>query len=274
MADAAQLGGHKTGLFGTRRTDLWWVEPLWTAAGFLGFVAYSTWVMFQDTYFFAEPYLSPFYSPMLFTDPTRPGAAPVGEAWIGEWPSTWPDFLPHSPAFFILIFPLLFRLTCYYYRKFYYRSFFATPPGCAVGPLPQGNYKGERGLLLLQNLHRYAMYVAVLFVLLFAYESVLAFFKHGELGIGVGSVVLTLNFLFLGAYTFGCHSFRHLVGGGKDCFSCGLSGRVAHGAWKKVSWLNSRHMLWAWVSMIWIGLTDVYIRLVSMGVIQDLNTWD
>ena len=33
-------------------------------------------------------------------------------------------------------------------------------------------------------------------------------------------------------------------------------------------------MQFAWVSLIWVVFTDVYVRLVSMGVITDLNTWD
>ena len=32
-------------------------------------------------------------------------------------------------------------------------------------------------------------------------------------------------------------------------------------------------MLWAWVSMIWVALTDLYIMLVSKGIITDYNTW-
>jgi hypothetical protein len=48
---------------------------------------------------------------------------------------------------------------------------------------------------------------------------------------------------------------------------------VKFGAWKKASWLNARHMQFAWASLVWVGLTDAYVRLVAMGVIKDLNTW-
>ena len=44
-------------------------------------------------------------------------------------------------------------------------------------------------------------------------------------------------------------------------------------AWKKSTWLNERHMRFAWMSLFWVGFTDVYVRLVSMGVITDFNTW-
>jgi hypothetical protein len=30
-------------------------------------------------------------------------------------------------------------------------------------------------------------------------------------------------------------------------------------------------MLYAWISLVWVALTDLYVRLVSMGVIHDLR---
>ena len=38
-------------------------------------------------------------------------------------------------------------------------------------------------------------------------------------GIGVGTLVLAVNVVFLGGYTFGCHSLRHMVGGFMDRLS-------------------------------------------------------
>jgi len=140
MPASTLSGGYSTGLAATFRTDRWWFEPLWTGIGFLLFVIYANWAAFQGNHYFYHGYLSPFYSPLLFTDPTRPGAAPLEHAWFGSWPhwlqSIWPPFFPSSPAWLILAGPLSFRLTCYYYRKFYYRSYFMTPPACAVGALP------------------------------------------------------------------------------------------------------------------------------------------
>ena len=78
--------------------------------------------------------------------------------------------------------------------------------------------------------------------------------------------------MLLAGYSFGCHSFRHLIGGHDDCMSCGKE-TVKYGAWKRASWFNGRHMQFAWASLIWVVFTDVYVRLVSMGVITDLNTW-
>lgn len=274
MASTA-AGGHPQGFAGTLRTDAWWTGPLLTVLGLGAFFGYATVRAFQGAHYFADPYLSPFFSPLLFVKEGVPGAAPVAHAWLGSWPSWWPAFalLPASPAIFILVFPGAFRLTCYYYRKAYYRSFAGLPPGCAVNPLPLKPYRGESRLLLFQNLHRYALYFAIAFIFILLWDAGHAFFKDGRFGIGVGTLVLLGNPILLGAYTFGCHSWRHLVGGRLDCFSCDAASRTRHGIWKRVSWLNERHMLFAWVSLFWVGLTDVYVYLVSTGVLRDLNTW-
>lgn len=268
------LGGHENGFATTKRQDTWWLEPALVLFGLSAFVAYANWALFQASHYYAEPYLSPFYSPVLFTATAQAGSAPESVAWFGTWPSWWPSFLPPSPAMLILVFPLSFRFTCYYYRKAYYRAFVGSPPACAVGPLGAGKrrYAGETSLLIFQNLHRYALYFALIFILLLGHDAYLSFFRGGVFGIGVGSIVLTLNVVFLGGYTLGCHSFRHLIGGHDDCMSCGQS-TLKYGAWKKVSWLNARHQLFAWTSLFWVGFSDLYVRLVSMGVIEDLNTW-
>ena len=172
-----------------------------------------------------------------------------------------------------MVFPLSFRFTCYYYRKAYYRAFAFTPPACAVGGIPQKDYKGETGILLFQNIHRYAMYFAIIFIFLLSYDAVMAFFRDGKFGIGVGSIILLINPILLGAYTFGCHSLRHLIGGRMDCFSCTHAAESAHSRWKIVTFLNRRHHIFAWFSLVWVGLSDIYVRLVSMGVITDLNSW-
>lgn len=266
-------GGHEIGFAKTFRTDRWWTGPILTFLGLSAFVVYSTWAAFQGNYYFYGSYLSPFYSPLIFIDPSVPGAAPLEHAWIGAWPGWWPALLPASPAFLVLAFPGAFRFTCYYYRKAYYRSFVGSPPGCAVGPLPRKNYKGETFFLLFQNLHRYALYFALLFILILYYDAFCAFFRDGKFGVGVGSMVLLLNATFLACYTLGCHSWRHLVGGRLDCFSCDGSAKARHRIWKRVTALNERHMLFAWVSLFWVGFSDFYVRMVSMGIWRDFSTW-
>jgi len=197
------------------RTDRWWLGPLLTVLGLSAFGIYANWAAFQGEHYYADPYLSPFYSPVLFTVSAAEGAAPLVHAWFGEWPSWWPALLPASPALLILIFPGSFRFTCYYYRKAYYRSFTGSPPGCGVVPAAKGKrqYMGERRLLLFQNLHRYAMYAALPYIPILYYDAWLGLWRDGEFGIGVGTVVLFVNASLLGSYTLGCHSFRHLIGG-------------------------------------------------------------
>src|SRR5580692_5079116 len=141
----------------TLRTDRWWIQPIITAIGFTAFVVYSTWAAFnhpiaahtgQPIYFF-KPYLSPFFSPCVAH------GCPASIAW---W--HWDAWQWLSPALYVLIFPLSFRATCYYYRKAYYRSFWLSPPACAVSE-PHKTYTGEtRFPLIFQNIHRYAWYAA------------------------------------------------------------------------------------------------------------------
>ena len=273
---------RKSGPFlSTERMDQWWIEPLWTGLGFLGFVVYTTWAMFQGDYYWWSAhqdgfggYLSPFYSPLLFIKEGVVGAAPLGHALFGSWPEWWPNLIPATPAILILAGPLSFRMTCYYYRKFYYRAYFFSPPSCAVESIPQKQYKGETTLLLFQNLHRYTWYIALAFVLTLTYDGIISFFRGGEFGIGVGSVILVINPILLAGYTFGCHAFRHLAGGKLDCFSCPNGQRkIRYKLWTSISWLNGRHMLWAWVSMVWVAFTDYYVRMVSSGHWIDYGTW-
>ena len=85
-------------------------------------------------------------------------------------------------------------------------------------------------------------------------------------GIGIGTLVLTANVIFLGGYTLGCHSLRHLIGGRLDLLS---KTPVQKAGYDCVSCLNRRHMLWAWMSLCWVGFSDIYVRLCSMGVWTD-----
>jgi hypothetical protein len=123
----------------------------------------------------------------------------------------------------------------------------------------------------MQNIHRYFLYLALLFILILAHDVWKAMWfadvsgaKH--FGIGVGTVVLAVNVILLGGYTFGCHSLRHLIGGFLDEVS---KAPACAQCYSYVSCLNRRHMLWAWMSLFWVGFTDLYVRLCSMGVWHD-----
>src|SRR5271155_4273402 len=248
---AASTTGGEHHLGGTMRRDAWWLELVPPIVLLSAFGVYATLRAFEGTYYSWGPYRSPFYSPLI--DPHH------------RW---W----PFSPALLILIWPLGFRVTCYYYRKAYYRAFFLDPPACAVGEPAGRKYRGETAFpFILQNLHRYFFYLAVLFLCFLWYDAVLAFFFPEGFGIGVGSLVMLVNVILLSTYTFSCRSLRHLVGGKLDCFSCTAFGPPRHSAWRLVSFLNERHMLWAWMSLFSVGLTDLYIRLVSSGYLKDIR---
>ncbi|HKQ62072.1 MAG TPA: hypothetical protein VJS92_12350 [Candidatus Polarisedimenticolaceae bacterium] len=259
------LGVLRPRSFGeTKRSDAWWWQPLAVFCGLGAFVVYSTWAAFQGDHYWYGPYLSPFYSPELFGDSPH--------AWFGPKPSWYPGWMPWSAAFLILWAPGGFRFTCYYYRGAYYKAFWADPPACAVGE-PRRSYLGERSFpLVMQNVHRYFLYLALGFLVILSLDVWQALWftdpaTGGErFGIGVGTLVLALNVVLLGGYTLGCHSLRHIVGGRIDRLS-EFPARAT--AYRCVGCLNRRHMAWAWASLCWVGFSDLYVRLCSLGVWTD-----
>ena len=252
---AAVSGKVRIAPRGTERVDLWWLEPLITVAVLGSFVVYATWAMvFDSAHYYADPYLSPLYSPCLAL------SCPKGS----------PGFIPwvFSPAILIAAFPLAFRLTCYYYRKAYYRSFFWAPPACAVPDAPK-RYKGETIFpFIIQNIHRYAFWLAGIVVLFLWWDAFKAFEFPNGIGFGLGTLIMLINCVLLTTYSLSCHSCRHLAGGYLDV----LSGRPARLAlWRWITKLNEHHMLIAWCSLVFVAWTDIYIRLVATGIIHDVR---
>ncbi len=123
----------------------------------------------------------------------------------------------------------------------------------------------------MQNLHRYFFLLAVVILAILWYDAIVAFDFDGHFGIGLGSLIMLVNVVLLTGYTLGCHSLRHLIGGKLDCFSCAVAGGPRHNAWKWVSRLNEHHMFWAWTSLISVGSTDAYIRMLAAHAITDLR---
>jgi hypothetical protein len=232
------------------RTGSWWTQIAPVVVGLGGFSVYATWRAFEGVFYWSAPYLSPFYSPLI-------------DVHHRYW--------PYSPALLILGGPLGFRATCYYYRKAYYRAFFLDPPACAA-PERKRNYFGEtRFPFILQNVHRYFMYLAIIFLAFLWHDAIAAFLFPNGFGIGVGTLVLFANVTLLSLYFCSCHSLRRLLGGKLDCFSCANFGGARHSTWKSLSFLNEHHMLFAWSSLISVGFADFYVRLVASGAIRDLR---
>jgi hypothetical protein len=248
----------------TERRDVWWSTPLVVLIGLSLFVAYATWAAFQNAHYTYGPYLSPFYAPELFGDSPH--------AWFGPKPGWIPAWVPFSPALLILPFPGLFRFTCYYYRGAYYKAFWGDPPACSVGE-PRNAYRGEQTFpLIMQNAHRYFMWVAVAVLVLLAYDVWLALWftnpttGETQLGAGLGTILLALNVVLLSCYTLGCHVMRHIVGGAHDEVS---KHPVCDRAYACSTALNYKHQMFAWGSLFSVAFADIYIRLCSMGIWTD-----
>ena len=276
----------ETGFGETDRTDAWWAHPLVVLIGLSLFVVYG---LFRTIYpvfvpeaqagIYHESLLSPFFSPLLFAQEAQHHVV------FGTFPEWWPQLL-RSPAILILWAPLGLRVTCYYYRKAYYRAFFQDPTACAVGE-PRDDYAGETGVLLFQNVHRYFLYLGVLFIVMLSFEVLRALFWNvpqgapfwqGDLQVRVGTLVLALNVFLLAGYTFGCHSLRYLIGGNRRCFSCpnnphndadGTAISRRYSLWKSVTKLNVNHATWAWFSLFMVAFADFYVWMVSIGVWAD-----
>jgi hypothetical protein len=244
----------------TYRKDAWWIYPSLVFLALGSFVVYVTWAALQGHHYWYGSYISPLYSPEIF------GNSPY--AWFGSIPAGW----SWSPAIFVLWAPGLFRLTCYYYRGAYYKAFWADPPSCTVSE-PRKKYRGENSFpLIIQNIHRYFLYIALFFLVFLSMDVWKAFWFMDPVrgtrsfGVGVGTLVLLANVILLAGYTFGCHSLRHLVGGFLDRLS---ASPVRRQAYRCASCFNRRHMIWAWMSLFWVAFSDIYVRLCSMGIWTD-----
>jgi hypothetical protein len=239
----------------TSRRGAWWVVPgiqatLFTVCATYLFFSGIIWTPLFGTAYRVDGYLSPLFSPLIA-------------------PAALPAFI--SPGALILWIPLGFRATCYYYRKAYYRFYFADPPGCAIGePTIHRRYRMETALpFVLQNIHRYFLYLAFVPLFFLWVDAVEALLPEGHLRLGLGTALFFVNVALLTGYSLSCHSLRHLLGGSADCFSCTRRQKVQYSLWQRLTTLNRHHMSWAWASLISVTLADLYVRLLALGVITD-----
>ena len=166
--------------------------------GLSAFVVYATFRTFEGKYYEFQNYLSPFYSPTIV----------VSFEMFGHK-------IHVSPALWILPFPLIFRFTCYYYRKAYYRAFFWDPPACAVGEaVSRKDYSGEsRFPLVLQNVHRYAWYFTVIIIAILWWDTLRGFCVAGR---------------FQGWNRICCFSDKHIA---SDWLHLRMPRMETHGRW-------------------------------------------
>ena len=250
----------------TLRRDNWWLGPLITGLVLLFFVVYATARIFMNKYYWAgeEGYLTPIYSPCISV------SCVPGSSHFGQPLPAMPAFIPIAIVSFVVL--AGFRATCYYYRKAYYRSFWLSPPACVVAE-PHKSYSGEtRFPLIVQNLHRYFFYAALVFGLINLYDGVLAFHgREGGVGVGLGTLIIWINLVMLWAYTLSCHACRHAIGGRLRSFS---KHPWRYRYWTLVSKLNTRHGVYAMVSLVTVIGTDAYIMAVSAGWITDFRFYN
>jgi hypothetical protein len=248
-------GTAPVGFGTTRRIDLWQLAPLTQLVVFTFCATYLLvsgviWEPIFHTGYEVDNYLSPLFSPLIVF-PNMP-------SWL-------------SPGLLILWIPIGFRATCYYYRKAYYRFYFADPPGCAVGePAIHRKFKLETAFpFILQNLHRYFLYLAFIPLTFLWIDAIGSLVPASGPRIGLGSVIFFVNVTLLTGFSLSCNSLRHIAGGRLDCFSCTRRQRAQYTVWQRISALNRHHMLWAWISFVSVTLADVYVRLLALGVITD-----
>ncbi len=256
------LGGARGGPdVATLRTDRYWVQPVVTFAVLTSFVAYASWAAFVNkNYYVGAPFnrdlISPFYSPCL-----------TASCVPGSHPSTVITWWTISPALLILDLPAGLPDDLLLLPQGVLPVVLAGPPACAVSD-GHGSYTGEsRFPLLLQNAHRYFFYFGLVFNVILTIDAVVAFRQPGlGWGVSVGTVVLCINATLLWLYSLSCHACRHLCGGGVKQFS---KAPIRHKLWKALTPLNGKHMLFAWMSLVFVALTDLYVRLVASGAIHD-----
>jgi len=247
-------GSAPRGLGSTLRLDRWIIKPGLVAFGLLAFIAYATVsAVFGIPYFgvdyTAQGYHSPFF-----------GIA-LGEGVLPGW---------FSPAILVLWMQVFFRGTCYYFRGAYYKAFFLDPPACAVGePSVHRRFAMENKLpFILMNAHRFALYIVFIPLTVLWLDLVFAVFHDGGLRLGVGVFLIALDAILVSLYTFSCHSFRHLVGGSVDCYSCTAYTQRRHGIWRRVSAINAHHGFYAWASLVSIVIVDLYVRALALDIIN------
>jgi hypothetical protein len=255
QAASKPVGTARRGLGSTARRDPWWLAPavqgaLFTVCASYLFFSGIIWTPLFGTAYEVDGYLSPLFSPL------------IAPAFLPSW---------ISPGLLILWIPLGFRATCYYYRKAYYRFYFADPPGCAVGePTIHRGYAMETAFpFILQNIHRYFLYLAFIPLFFLWVDAFLSLRVADHWRLGLGGGLFLVNVVLLTGYSLSCHSLRHIAGGRLDCFSCNRRQRVRYGLWQRLTALNRHHMAWAWSSLISVTLADLYVRLMALGILVD-----
>lgn len=256
------------GLGRTNRIDNWWSQPVAMGTGLTAALLYTFWRLFfydADISYklHGSTVMSPIFSPNVL-----------------EWDlfglSAWnhPEWV--NAAILVLWIPFGFRGTCYYMRRVYYRTFFASPTACWVDE-PEINkaigYQGERRMFLFNNLHRYFLYAAMVIILIKWWDVTHTMHFHSPAhegyGLSIGTFVMGIEAFLLTMYVTSCHALRHLAGGMLDRWTSRIS-RVRGALFGKISIANRSHGFWFWTSLTFVFLGDIWVLLVAEGRVNDM----
>tara|TARA_Y100000766_G_scaffold265742_1_gene259532 strand:- start:1813 stop:2667 length:855 start_codon:yes stop_codon:yes gene_type:complete len=250
-----------SGFGDTDRIDRWWTQPLWMGVALTAALIYTVLrLVYFDSQIHYENHrvTSPIFSPDI----------------IHLWNLDVPNWA--NSAMLILWIPFGFRGTCYYMRRVYYRTFFASPSACMVAEpkiSKKIGYRGERGLFFFNHLHRYMLYLALI-ILTMKYFDILHtmqfYSPNGQtsIGLSIGTIVLTIEAFLLTMYVTSCHAFRHLIGGGANRWR-GILGKFQGRIYEIVSGFNIHHGFWFWTSLAMVFLGDLFVWGVAEGVLSD-----
>ncbi|BCS91241.1 MAG: succinate dehydrogenase/fumarate reductase cytochrome b subunit [Candidatus Micrarchaeota archaeon] len=178
----------------------------------------------------------------------------------------------YSPTVLVLPLVALYRLTCYAYRKDYNRHIFKHPVACSADNWSKDvnrGYSGEKySIFKIEYLHRYFLYAAILILPFFYYDIYLSFAYTYSLYhafvLRLGNIILIINALLITAYVFSCHSLRNIVGGRLRAFNC--ENCFFYKLYARQSNANKHHEELAWISLIFIIFTDLYLRGLTAGL--------
>jgi len=247
------------GLGRTNRIDNWMGQPMAMGGALILLLLYTAWRLTigdADIHYDDHRVTSPIFSPdiiYMFGITGHPG-------WVNS-------------AILILWIPFGFRGTCYYMRRVYYRSFFMSPVACWVDE-PEINkklgYQGEKRLFVINNIHRYMLFLAIAILLVKWYDVVHSMHIMSGFILDVGTIVLAIESALLTMYVTSCHAFRHVIGGRLDRWTTGTSGLMGkmHDFVSK-KWINKSHGFWFWTSLSFVFIGDIFIMMVANGTIPE-----
>ena len=259
------------GLGRTNRIDNWLRQPLAMGIALTAAMIYTAVRLFlyPDTIHYevnGATVMSPIFSPNVLEWKLF-GLKEWGETDAPSWVNA---------AILVLWIPFGFRGTCYYMRRVYYRTFFASPVACWVDE-PEINkkigYKGEKRLFIFNNLHRYFLYAAMIILAIKWWDVTHTLhFTEGAAqgwGICIGTLVMGFEAFLLTMYVTSCHALRHLAGGVLDRWTSPIA-KLRGKLFGRISVLNRSHGFWFWTSLTFVFLGDLWVLAVDAGMVSDM----